>query len=824
MRLANRFCFGLGLGAASLLAGNASAQWVNYQDATDSRIVIDDLYKINDNIEKDFAWADLDQDGWTDLVIVRKFPGSIEGGARNLLLMNEEGVLVDRTDQYATASNVSGDNGFFALTNDRDVKIADVDNDGWLDLITSTTMSDNQTARIGQPRIYMNLGNDGDGNWQGFRFEDDRIPQLFAKSGNNANPRACALDVGDLNGDGYVDFYFVDYDTPETSGTICIDLNGDGDTNDVVDGVSECNQSPGEDPSLDYDGKLIFNQGAANPGYFYDTTTTMMTSSQLSQAFGNECAVRDVNGDGMLDVIRVNTLTSGQDIAVLYQTAGSNWSGPHQITAGAPYGMNAADLDNDGDIDVVTADDGQDAYVINNGNNGAGQATWTRYTINDSLFEFGNSIQFGDLDNDGWKDLIIADVDSDLGPFCPSSGRRMHIYRNTGVISALFEENELIVDSWALQSTYDCAPIDLNRDGWLDLVIGGCYGLSIWMNDPPIGVEFTYPAGLPASVEPGSTFDIAVDLTAIGGTIDRKSPRLEVTIDGSTSSIPMTGSGSSWTGRLPALDCGNEVSYAFSAGLQGGGVYRDPPVGNYDLDVVTGVVVAFQDDMESGTNGWTATNEGATSGDWQLADPVGTSSAGLQYAPDEAASGTFCWVTQNGAPGGSAGSADIDGGPVTLTSPVFDLGGDDAVVSFNWWFANDDFNTSTEDTLLVQVSNGGGWVTARSITNGSAGWNAASFNVGDFVTPNSTVRVRFQCSDNPNNSLTEAAIDDVVVQRVECEATDCFGDLNGDSQVTGADLGLLIAAWGTPDGDLNDDGTTNGADLGLLVAAFGNDC
>ena len=126
--------------------------------------------------------------------------------------------------------------------------------------------------------------------------------------------------------------------------------------------------------------------------------------------------------------------------------------------------------------------------------------------------------------------------------------------------------------------------------------------------------------------------------------------------------------------------------------------------------------------------------------------------------------------------------------------------------------------------LLVQISNGGAWVTARSITNGSAGWNAASFNVGDFVTPNSTVQVRFQCSDNPNNSLTEAAIDDVVVQRVECEATDCFGDLNGDSQITGADLGLLIAAWGTPDGDLNDDGTTNGADLGLLVAAFGNDC
>ena len=468
MRFGSTFENGLTLLAGLAITASASGQWADYIEATDSRLVIDSLYSVNDNIEKDFAWADFDQNGWIDMVIVRKFPGSIEGGAKNILLMNEGGVLVDSTDQYATASDTPGDNGFFSLTNDRDVKVADFDNDGWLDLVTSTTMSDNQSARIGQPRIYMNLGVDGKGNWQGFRFEEDRIPELFAKNGSAANPRACAIDVGDLNGDGYADFYFVDYDTPETSGTICIDLNGDGDTDDVVDGVNECNQSPGEDPNKDYDGKLIFNQGAKNPGYFVDTAANRMTSNQLAQAFGNECAIRDVNNDGLLDVIRVNTLTTGQNIAVLYQTAGSSWNGPVEITAGAPYGMNAADLDNDGDIDVVTADDGQDAYIINNGNNGAGQATWTRYTISDSLNEFGNSIQFGDLDNDGWTDMLIADVDSDLGPFCPSSGRRMHIYRNTGITNALFAEDELILPEWALQSTYDSAPIDINNDGTIN--------------------------------------------------------------------------------------------------------------------------------------------------------------------------------------------------------------------------------------------------------------------------------------------------------------------------------------------------------------------
>jgi hypothetical protein len=53
----------------------------------------------------------------------------------------------------------------------------------------------------------------------------------------------------------------------------------------------------------------------------------------------------------------------------------------------------------------------------------------------------------------------------------------------------------------------------------------------------------------------------------------------------------------------------------------------------------------------------------------------------------------------------------------------------------------------------------------------------------------------------------------------------CPGDLNGDGAVDGADLGLLLAAWGTADAgaDLDESGTVDGADLGLLLAAWG-DC
>lgn len=47
-----------------------------------------------------------------------------------------------------------------------------------------------------------------------------------------------------------------------------------------------------------------------------------------------------------------------------------------------------------------------------------------------------------------------------------------------------------------------------------------------------------------------------------------------------------------------------------------------------------------------------------------------------------------------------------------------------------------------------------------------------------------------------------------------------LGDLNGDGLVDGADLGLLLGAWGTPGADLNGDGTTDGADIGALLAGW----
>ena len=50
----------------------------------------------------------------------------------------------------------------------------------------------------------------------------------------------------------------------------------------------------------------------------------------------------------------------------------------------------------------------------------------------------------------------------------------------------------------------------------------------------------------------------------------------------------------------------------------------------------------------------------------------------------------------------------------------------------------------------------------------------------------------------------------------------CIGDLNNDRVVNGADLGILLGAWGLPgSADFDGNGVVDGADLGTLLGAWG---
>jgi len=832
--------------AALLTSATASAQWLKLNNQTSTRLVAAPNLVVTDNLEKDFAIGDFDNDGWTDLVMVRKFAGSQTGGWSNMLLMNEGGVLVDRTTEYASSSDVAGYNGFFDLTNDRDVKAVDVNNDGWLDLVTATTMSDGLIDIIGQPRCYINLGNDGSGNWLGFQHQRNRIPHLFPKGTNPpaaANPRFCELAAGDLNGDGYADLFFADYDTAETVGqTTCIDLNNDGDTTDP----GECQVSPTMASNHDYDNKLLYNHGASNPGFFFDTGTTVLTASQLSSAFGNAASIADMSGDGKNDIVRLSTLGSPQNVSVFTRPAsGSSFLGPKTAVSASPYFHEVGDLNGDGRLDIVVADDGVDRYLINTGNDATGQPNFTLYTITGAPGQFDHTIRIADMDKDGRPDVFIADVDADLGPFCPSAGRNAHIYRNVyngpATVNNLLSisEGDQALSAAERDAWFDVAPMDIDGDGWLDLVVGRCAGVFVYMNRNA-GINFTFPGGVPSFLPANTATNIPVNLAVLGvGSLVPSSAKLNYRLasaDGAWTTVNLNQTAAlSFNVPMPAVACGSEIEWYIEASLTNGGPYRSPMAGpgvTYTTAIGSVGLTRLNNSFESGDEGWTVTNLNMTGGQkgWESAVPVGTTQSSKQVAPGTAANGSRAFVTWNHV-SGAASTSDLDNGPTRLLSPAFDLTGvRSPQLSYSRWFYCDDNtqNPTEADALVVEISNNGGttWTLVEDVDWMANSWVRRTVSINDFVTPTANMRIRFSVADFPDNSLTEAGVDWVTVTGVECTVVNpCPADLNGDDVVNGNDLGTLLGQWGACVGctaDFNGDDVVDGNDLGTLLGQWGN--
>lgn len=469
----------LGTALAASLASLAGAQnsidWIEFtQD--NARLSGPAGLGVTDPQEKDYAWGDLDRDGFTDLVCVRKQPFTSDGHFRNVLFMNEVGTLVNRTALYATASDVPGDLGFDTPTNDRDVVVVDVDLDGWLDVVTATTLSMNTPKHVSHPRVYLNLGQDGQGNWLGLEHQDARIPQLMA-GGNATFPRFCGVDAGDVTGDGYPDLFFSDYDSGGFGG---FDLND----------------------------RLLVNDGT---GHFVDESDLRMTTQMRASAFGTSVSIADLNGDGVLDVADGE---SGQ-VNLIYNDPNNEgyFNILHNPYSGSPYHVNTGDLNQDGKLDLLISDDGADRYALNQGNDSLGRVIWSFHTYNtDDGFASNNLV--ADLDNDGWPEALFADVDVDIG----GCSRRMHIFHNrggaVGGIVSLFEESgqgfTAVKGLTASQMTgmHDIAVFDLENDGDLDLVLGRCSGTSVWINQldpspPGVGTRYCDPAVANSTGQPG---------------------------------------------------------------------------------------------------------------------------------------------------------------------------------------------------------------------------------------------------------------------------------------------------------------------------------
>jgi hypothetical protein len=165
---------------------------------------------------------------------------------------------------------------------------------------------------------------------------------------------------------------------------------------------------------------------------------------------------------------------------------------------------------------------------------------------------------------------------------------------------------------------------------------------------------------------------------------------------------------------------------------------------------------------------WTlgAPDDNATTGQWVRGDPVGTLQNGQPAQTEDdhtAAPGVECFVTGQGAPGGAAGAADVDGGKTTLISPIFDLTRiDNPQVTYWRWYTNNLGNNPNGDEWVVQASsdNGTSWVDLERTTASANVWTLKSFDLEGYIVPSAEVVFRFIASDLSPGSLVEAAIDD----------------------------------------------------------------
>ncbi|HEY3243264.1 MAG TPA: FG-GAP-like repeat-containing protein [Phycisphaerae bacterium] len=496
------------------LARLAPAQsWITFTNETTRLSDPEGNYPelLTDSQEKDFAVGDVDNDGDTDMVVVRKIPYTNPGGRKNYLFLNEGGALVNRT-----AAKIPQ---FLDLTNDRDVQLFDADGDGWLDIVTATTFpSTGDPASIKFPRLYMNLGNDANGNWLGFQYNygDQRIPDF------PINTFFCSVAVGDVDQDGDLDLFFVDY---------------------------AADSSVPDPPGGPLKNRLLLNNGS---GFFTDVTATNLlpNSNNLDirgNGFGTRGKIVDMNGDGWVDLIATDTCSANPRTARVAKNMGSanppqpgvfqtgSWS--NFASGNSVYDIDVGDINHDGKLDFYEVDDGNDRLFLNAGNNLQGNPTFT--VVNpagqtaQTTGQFGGNVYFVDMDGDTWLDAIVCDEDVDLG----QGGNRMALLHNLGVgPSWLTEAGDPFTSSGLMGTTdtYDVAILDIDGNGSLDLVVGTKTANKVFMNG---SMPDTTPPTIVSTVPANGTRDPRQDRNDSGmlqGALDLSITFSEAVVDQAT--------------------------------------------------------------------------------------------------------------------------------------------------------------------------------------------------------------------------------------------------------------------------------------------------
>jgi len=391
------------------------------------------------------------------------------------------------------------------------VALFDYDNDGRLDIffVNGAPLSD-PTPKGTIPQ------KTGPKYWNRLFHQktDGTFEDVTEKAGLQGAGYGMGVAVGDYDNDGYEDLYVTAY-----GGNKLYHNNGDGTFSDVTEkaGVGGSGWSTSAEwVDLDGDGYLDLvvlryvdwdfdevwcgehkegYRAYCHPDYFKAIRPLVYhnngdgTFTEVAEKLGLAkpgkglgLASADYDRDGHIDLFIANDSMA----EFMYHNKGNGSFEEVGLPAGtavdvdgrtyAGMGVDFADYNNDGWPDLVVTDLANQRYALYQ-NNGDGSFTYASMTTGISrmtLMHSGWGVRFLDFDNDGWKDLLIAqghDLDT-IELTSPGIHYRepLLLARNTGkeFVDVSANSGAVFQKAWVARGL---AIGDLDNDGWVDAVV-----------------------------------------------------------------------------------------------------------------------------------------------------------------------------------------------------------------------------------------------------------------------------------------------------------------------------------------------------------------
>ncbi|MCP3904510.1 MAG: hypothetical protein GY715_12855 [Planctomycetes bacterium] len=676
----------------------------------------------------------------------------------------------------------------------RRLRLGDLDGDGDLDILA---------ASPAPPGLIHVRLNDGNGAFDNLVSSPCSTAYLF--------------DIGDLDGDGDLDFA----GTRPSEDRISVCMNA-GDGTFVFHSDVATSVQPTDVAIADVDGDEDADLLAV---HLVIHRLTVWLNDGESFGLGGEydgdldhplyLMVADLDGDGDQDAVATNSLNPYGRRMFWNQGDGSF---VHQSSYPTPSGIASiapADLDADGDLDLVMAR--RDIDV-------AWNLDGSSFTTNVAQGTGGHqhAVSVDDFDGDGRLEVAAM-----------ASGGRVALFE-VAADGSLVVNRQYPTDS----SPRDVDAGDMNNDGLLDLVTTSWSPrrVSVLLNtgEPGFAEPITRDTGPNSWCSTVGDFDgdghldVAVATAHVEILLGRGDGMLSDPIEYDTGHRPLDIVSRDFDGDgdldlACAMQYGNAVSILFNDGGGGFGTRVDMPVGDWPRSLTSFDADGDSDHdilVASSTYQYLRVLINAGDGTFSLLPP-------MNVAPD---------LPEHPC------TADLDGDgiedvvTVRRQNPASilvrrGLGGgffSDPVV----YPVGPDFGRA--HALAIGDIDGDGDLDA-AVSEGTGlqirvlhGFGNGEFGTGHgYVTGGggSVVLADLDGNGGLDFAVAQGGNGHVIVGMNQCPSVVCFGDVDGSGSVDFADVLRLIGAWGPCPGtchaDLNDSGEVDGGDLVMLLAAWG---